>query len=353
VERLAAHTDRVFVYSTTPLLQTDVHGIVVNSNQAARALLGEGPREMTAIRPVATKFVISDRPMIRALISEAAAGEAAQSASATVRSQLGVETPVRVTVWPVDGAAGEDTTLWWTLVARPEGHVDVMRRSTPLPTATIVADLAMQLSEQKSIEGLLDRVVELARGSVPGSEHAGVSVSRSGQRVATLAATDHLVRACDHVQNNLGEGPCLDAQRGERFLVVSDTASETRWPAFAAAARDMGIGSMLACRLPTPRDQIAALNFHASQPGVFTDESVAIGTAFATHASIALAAADREHHLRTAIATREVIGQALGILMERYRVTASQAFDMLVHASQTRHLKLRDLARGLAETGEL
>jgi GAF domain-containing protein len=353
VERLAGHTDRMFAYSTTPLLETDGHGIVVNSNQAARTLLGEAAREITAIRPIATKFVVSDRSMIRRLISAVAGGSTEQAAVATVRSRQGMETPVRVTVWPVEGIAGEEATLWWALAALTDGDLTVQRTPAPLATAMVVADLALQLSGQRSIDELLDRIVGLARGSVPGAEHAGVSVSRVGQGVATLAATDELVRACDRVQNDLGEGPCLDAQHGEQFVLVPDMESEIRWPAFAAAAREMGVRSMLACELPMARDQISALNFHASSPDVFTEESVAIGTAFAIQAGIALAAADREHHLQTAIGTREVIGQALGILMERYRVTATQAFDMLVHASQTRHVKLRDLARALAETGEL
>jgi GAF domain-containing protein len=129
-------------------------------------------------------------------------------------------------------------------------------------------------------------------------------------------------------------------------------AREQRWPRFARRAAGLGVGSLLAVPLTTPRGTIGALNLYAARPGAFDDDDELTAVAYATHAAIALANAELESNLRTGLATREEIGRAVGILMERHRITASAAFDMLVVASQHSHRKLRDVAAWMNETGE-
>jgi hypothetical protein len=113
------------------------------------------------------------------------------------------------------------------------------------------------------------------------------------------------------------------------------------------------VHSLLAVRMATPRDRLAALNLYATVPGAFDRDSELLATAYATHVGMLLAAQDKEANLRAAIRSRESIGQAMGILMERHRITASQAFDLIVHASQNTNVKLRDIAEELVRTGAL
>ena len=128
---------------------------------------------------------------------------------------------------------------------------------------------------------------------------------------------------------------------------------EKRWPAFAQRAAAAGAVSMLSFQLYVEADNLGALNLYANEPNAFTDESEHVGLLFASHAAVAFAAAKTEGNLRVAVATRDLIGQAKGILMERFKITGPQAFDVLVHASQVRNRKLRDVAEELVDTGDL
>jgi GAF domain-containing protein len=128
--------------------------------------------------------------------------------------------------------------------------------------------------------------------------------------------------------------------------------SESRWPQFAPRAAELGVGSMLVLPLNAPRGTLGSLNLYARATSAFDQDSALIADAFATHAGIALAHAQMESNLRTAMTSREEIGRAVGILMERHRVAATQAFDMLVFVSQRTHRKLRDIAAWVDATGE-
>jgi GAF domain-containing protein len=161
-----------------------------------------------------------------------------------------------------------------------------------------------------------------------------------------------MAAACDHLQERLGEGPCLGAIDDSRPIRVRDMTIEGRWPRFAPPAAELGVRSMLAVPLATPRGVAGALNLYARRPDAFDDDDELIAAALATHAGIAVAHAELEANLRIGLRTREEIGRAVGILMERHRVTASAAFDMLVLASQHSHRKLRDVAAWMTETGE-
>ena len=147
-----------------------------------------------------------------------------------------------------------------------------------------------------------------------------------------------------------GEGPCLDAAHEHETVRVDEMATEERWPDFAGRAAQIGAKSMLSFQLFVERDNLGALNLYGRTPRSFDEESEYVGLLFASHAAIAFADAEQVRHLNVALDRRDLIGQAKGILMERYKVTADQAFRVLVRASQNHNVKLHDVAHELTAT---
>ena len=145
----------------------------------------------------------------------------------------------------------------------------------------------------------------------------------------------------------------MDATYEHETIRVDDLASDRRWPELADRAREVGAASMLCIQLFVAGDDLGALNLLARRPGAFTDESERIGLMFASHAAVALAQAQKLNHLGRALASRDLIGQAKGVLMERYKITADQAFALLARASQDTNRKLTEVAEHLAHTGVL
>jgi GAF domain-containing protein len=229
--------------------------------------------------------------------------------------------------------------------------VEVSRLSAA-EAVRLVSELASELVDTPSLEELLERALGLAVDIVPGCEQAGISLLQN-RVVETPASFGELAATCDKLQEQLAEGPCVTALLEAEVIRIDDLTDDDRWPRFAEAAARHGTRSMLACRLATQRDKLGALNMYATRPKAFDAESEAMAIGYAAHVSLALSALDRETNLRRALASREVIGQAMGILMERHRITASQSFDVMVHASQRSNVKLRAIAEELVRTGSL
>ena len=166
--------------------------------------------------------------------------------------------------------------------------------------------------------------------------------------VVTEAATGDLPRRSDQAQYDAGEGPCLDALYRQETVRVPDMAREPRWPAFTARAGGLGVGSMLALRLYVAGDDLGALNLFSEQSDAFDRESEHVALLFASHAALALFSARRLDDLKRGMDTRDLIGQAKGVLMERLGVTGDQAFGLLVRASQARNRKLSEIAAEVA-----
>jgi hypothetical protein len=219
--------------------------------------------------------------------------------------------------------------------------------------AETMSTLARTLQEEGSYLGTLQAIVEAAVDTVPHAIHAGATVVRGRRRVDTLAATSDLVNKVDRVQYDTGQGPCLHAAFERSTVRITDMTSEPRWPAFTGPTAGLGILSMLSFQLFAGREDMGALNLYSDRAGAFTDESEYIGLLLASHAAVAMADALEVHHLAGAVSNRDLIGQAKGILMERHRLTADQAFALLVRASQHTNAKLSEIARRLCETGEL
>ncbi len=250
---------------------------------------------------------------------------------------------------PHDRAAARLDELLGRVQAHLEG--DVRPAPTGIGLAPHLAEVAQVLAGDLTLDQTLQNVVALAVNSVPGCDFAGVSLLHPGRGIESPAVTDDIVAKSDAIQYELNEGPCIDATWVDATRLIDDTDTDEQWPKFARRASALGIGSLLAAQLDTGRGSIGALNLYAAEPHAFDEESRAIALAFAAHAAIALAAAQREQHLRTAVESRQMIGQAVGMLMERHSLAPGPAFDLLVKASQRSSRKLRDVAARVVELG--
>jgi GAF domain-containing protein len=231
-------------------------------------------------------------------------------------------------------------------------------------TQQSLADLAVLFSElgrdllsggdADSVLGLVSaRCVEL----VPAAEHAGVSRGRDG-RFETVGATSEVPLRVDQIQYQLGSGPCVDAALQQSVFRTGDLSSDPRWPEFGQrAAEQEGILSMLSIRLFLENsDLVAALNLYSTQPAAFCESDETTTMLLATHASLAVAGArlhEQVANLERALRSNRGIGVAMGVLMNQYKITQEQAFDLLRMASQHSHRKLVDVARDVTETGAL
>ncbi|MBB6419845.1 GAF and ANTAR domain-containing protein [Streptomyces sp. AK010] len=219
-----------------------------------------------------------------------------------------------------------------------------------------MASMARDLLAQDSAGTTLEHITRAATQHVTGCDAAGILLLH-GKRVETLAPTHDLVVESDRLQDRLTEGPCFDAARtstGERVFRISDfTTEQPRWPAYAARARDLGVGSMMGFLLYTDDEDLGALNLYSHRAGSFTDDSETAGWLLASHAAVAFSSARSHAQMEQAMATRHVIGEAMGILMGSHRLTEEQAFDVLRRYSQEKNIKLREVARRVCEEGRL
>jgi ANTAR domain/GAF domain len=216
--------------------------------------------------------------------------------------------------------------------------------------------VAIALFAAGTVQGTLQMIVDLAERAVDGCEAAGILLDESGT-VVTAAASSTLVDVVDRLQIDAREGPCLDASLQKSTFYAADLIDDERWPTFGPSAVSAGVRSVLAFSLSDSRP--SALNLYATLPAAFGATDRAQGLLFATLARLALDSAEerafeekRAGNLAEALRTRELIGQAQGILMERERITGDQAFDVLRRASQHMNVKLREVAATLIETGE-
>jgi len=219
-----------------------------------------------------------------------------------------------------------------------------------------IAEVALALFSPGTVAGTLQQIVELAVLTVDGCDAAGICLV-DGEQVTTPTHSDPMVVELDRLQFQTNEGPCLDAISIGGALYAADLADDPRWPHFGPAATATGIRSLLALPLSTERP--SSLNLYARLPAAFGATDRAKGHIFATLAGLALGSAfhreddeKKDANFDEALRTRELIGQAQGILMERERITADQAFDVLRRASQYLNVKLKEVAQTLVETGE-
>ncbi|OLT34611.1 hypothetical protein BJF84_17580 [Rhodococcus sp. CUA-806] len=223
------------------------------------------------------------------------------------------------------------------------------QRSSARSLGEAMSELAVTLQQHyTSVEDTLQSITDSAMTLIPGTTDASVTLVIERRTVESRAATSDTAREIDHIQNRLREGPCLDAVWEHHTVQISDTDREDRWPSFAPAAAAAGVRSMLCFQLYTHGDNLGALNLYSDTYGAFDDDAVQVGTLVATHGAIALIAAEHEDQMQSALATRDVIGQAKGIIMERYDVTAARAFEMVRTLSQDWNISVAELADTIA-----
>jgi len=212
--------------------------------------------------------------------------------------------------------------------------------------------MALVLHEQADVEQTAERFLEYVLARI-GADHASVVLVQRGGRLESAAATDALVEEADRLQLEAGEGPTFSAIEQETSVVSGDTANDSRWPTWSAGIVPVGLRSVLTVRLRTPTTTVGALNLFDPAKNRFTEADDAVAQVFADHAAVAVANARSESTLWQAIDARKLIGQAQGILMERFDLTDEQAFAVLRRYSQDNNVKLREVAQRLIHTRKL
>ncbi|MEV7397508.1 anti-sigma factor antagonist [Aeromicrobium sp. NPDC092404] len=213
------------------------------------------------------------------------------------------------------------------------------------------AQMAFALHQEKVPEATVHLVVDYARSAIRCDE-AGVLVTRRN-KVETAAATSMLVRRADQFQQSLREGPSLWGRDEPAHVVIDDTLADDRWPRWAERVALLGLRSVLSLPLHTAERTYGALNLYSREPGAFTAGDVAVAATFARHASIALASGEEVFHLKIAADSRNLLGQAQGILMERFDIDSDRAFDVLRRHSQSHNVKLAVIAQQVVDQRQL
>jgi GAF domain-containing protein len=222
----------------------------------------------------------------------------------------------------------------------------------------VAGRLGELLMGDAGIGAVMDFVAHQAILVVPGASEAGIMLVR-GEKITSDAQTSDVIKKLDTLQLESDEGPCLVAAREGQVVECSDLGHEERFPTFAAAAVRSGLRSSLSMPLRLKDRSLGSLNVHSGNAGSFTEESHAITSQLAETAAIVFANAESlqeqarlAEQLRTALETRDAIGMAKGIIMERENVGREQAFEMLVRLSQNKNTKLREIAEQLVGSVE-
>ena len=210
------------------------------------------------------------------------------------------------------------------------------------------------LESDSPVEDTLQTVADLCVSTIPGCDSAGVTVKLDGQNT-TAAASDSYTLEIDKIQYDSHQGPCVSALEEQVFIQIDAVSDETRWPEFGERAAQHGFRSSLSYPLLTDETR-GALNIYAKTERVFDEVGIGIGELLASQATVALKNARMFHaskhladELQVALKSRDTIGQAKGILMERERISDSEAFEMLKTLSQSTNVKLRDVAQRLVD----
>jgi GAF domain-containing protein len=213
---------------------------------------------------------------------------------------------------------------------------------------------------EENLTDSLRRCADIAHYAVPGVKGVGLTL-RTGDSGTTVAFSGDMAPALDDAQYADDLGPCLEAFRTDRTVYVEQISKElSRWPTFVRRADELGIHSSLSLPLRLESDPVGALNLYADRPAAFSEETVEVAHMFAVQASIAVTNAQvywRAKHLADNLAkaldSRDLIGQAKGILMREHGISGDEAFDRLRRASQERNIKVTALAEQIIWTGQL
>jgi GAF domain-containing protein len=214
-----------------------------------------------------------------------------------------------------------------------------------------IAEIVRALHDRSESDSdtVIAELAEHAAIEIPGAKYAGVTVTHR-KRVDTPAATHHYAVILDEIQQRHQEGPCLASAWEKKTFHIADLEQETRWPNYRRdALAETPIRSIMAFQLFIADQAMGALNVYAEEAHAFDEETEEVGLIFATHSAVAWNSARRDEQLQRALSSRDVIGQAKGMIMERYSIDAIQAFEMLKKLSQDSNVPLARIAQELVE----
>ena len=213
-------------------------------------------------------------------------------------------------------------------------------------------DFTRQVNEPDSALDRMQLAVEIIADLIPGCTDVGVTFAdRTG--VTTAAATSETVRRADQLQYELREGPWFTVQTAQSAF-SGDVAHDPRWPVWGPrVSAELGIGSVMSFLLSDERRSFGSCKLYADRVDAFDHQDRVVAETFAVHLSVAIALGLEIENRGNAMITRTVIGQAEGILMERFGITADQAFDELRRMSSRRNRKLASIAAELVQNREL
>ena len=219
--------------------------------------------------------------------------------------------------------------------------------------------LSRLLLAEETLEATHGRVASLACRTLPPCDLASLTMVNDG-RPSTPVQTEALAGDLDTVQYRSRRGPCLEAYQAGRIVREKISENADRWPEFSDLAAQAGVQSVLAVPLVANSHPLGALNLYSKSPGGYDEAAEETALLFSEQAAVACANAEvywrtftLTEHLREALESRDVIGQAKGILMARRNCTSDAAFEALRKASQHRNMKLRDIAEQVVYLGDL
>lgn len=202
------------------------------------------------------------------------------------------------------------------------------------------------------LDRTLRQITTAAVEVLPNVQYSSITVRHADGRLVTSAPTDDLLFRIDAAQYELKEGPCYDAATDAAHVVCSNLAADDRFPNYGPVAVGEGIRAQVGVRLFDTRSSQGALNLYSTRVGAFDDIQTLSGL-FAHQAGVAIAYAQHVENLEEAVRTRTMIGQAVGIAMERYSLDDERAFAFLARLSQQRNVKLRLVAEEIiADVGQ-
>jgi GAF domain-containing protein len=218
-----------------------------------------------------------------------------------------------------------------------------------------IAEIVHELHSRPDADSdtVIAELAEHAAVEIPGAEYAGITVTRNARFIDTPAATHKWPVLLDEIQQRHREGPCLTAAWEHKTIHVADLEADDRFPLYRRDALEQTpIRAIMAFQLFIADQTMGALNVYAEQAHAFGPEAREIGLVFATHTSVAWNAARRDEQYKRALASRDIIGQAKGMIMERYGVDAVQSFEVLRKLSQDSNVPLMQVARELVEKAQ-
>lgn len=209
----------------------------------------------------------------------------------------------------------------------------------------------LQRQEAGDIDAVLGELTITAVRSVAVAQYAGVTIATRDGSVRTASATGRYPVLLDEIQQRHNEGPCLSAAWDQQLIRIDDIRREQRWPRYCRdAAEATPIRSVMSFQLLADPQTMGAFNFYAERPRAFDDEAVEVGLVLATHTALVWNLLRRDEQFRAALASRDIIGQAKGMIMERFNIDAEQAFELLKRLSQGSNTPVVEVAHQVVES---